>query len=232
MCLNQTDVFAHYIKLTFLSVVLGIMLGQLEINTSLATGFIDGEYTLVIKFATSQKIISIDFEYKSSGLTGGTESNKFLFDASSGHLGKRLKMKAKVTGKVFRISFYQEIFFKDPKTISVIIIRADHQDGVSDTPSPTYVIFKSSDALTLLGSVRLDKCPSGICLDVFTKWRRAYKQLVLNGRADCATDSRIYYSYLSFCNDITAGIFVLFTRIVYRFKDIYQRNLSKTFFLY
>ena len=163
----------------------GITLGQLDIDTRLTSGFEDGPYTLHVKSSAGSidSVITIRFEY----YTGLTK----LYKQTSNR-----QYKARVTGKTFQIPFYKEIYFKDPETVSIIVNKEGGEGN-------RYVEFKNPRALTLLGSARLEKCPTGACLDYFTRWRRVYKDLVMNGRPDCAVDSRMYYSFLSFCNDGT-----------------------------
>ena len=160
----------------------GITLGQLEVDTEFTSLFEDGDYTLILKSSAYANVITVKFEYYSQ--------LNLLQKQNIDHF------KPRVTGKTFQISLYKDIFFKDPKTVSIIINK---EGGESNS----YVQFKNKDALTLLGSARLKKCPSGPCLAHFAKWRQVYRDLVTNGRPDCATDQRMYFSYLTFCDDQT-----------------------------
>ena len=165
----------------------GITLGQLDIDTRLTSGFEDGSYTLHIKSSAgtidSVNTITIRFEYYTQLKALDNQASDRAY-------------KARVTGTQFQIPFYKEIYFKDPEKITVIVNK---EGGEANR----YVTFNSPNALTLLGSARLETCPTGACLDHFTRWRRVYRALVMNGRPDCAMDLRMYYSYLSFCDDDT-----------------------------
>jgi len=156
----------------------GIVLGQLEVNTTLLDAPMSpGKYTLRIKGSPVR--LTMEFEYYTK-LSKLKESDDFF---------------PRVTGTSFRISLYKEFYLDNPHVISIAI------ESVGNTKGGTHVRFLSGEALTLFGSVRQKRCPSGACLDHFSEWRMRYIELMMKARPDCATDESMYFSYTSFCDD-------------------------------
>uniref|UniRef100_A0A7M5XHC6 Uncharacterized protein n=2 Tax=Clytia hemisphaerica TaxID=252671 RepID=A0A7M5XHC6_9CNID len=158
----------------------GIVLGQIELDSNNIASIIPGRYFIYLK--TSVKTNVRTFEYIQNLDSNTGKSSGFL--------------ESKVTGTTLKVSFHQEILITKPETISITIDKF----GIEHP----HLYFKTKNALTLFGSNQLKKCPFGQCLEHFSTWRKAYIELTKKGvHNECIDDPRMYYSYLSYCNDDT-----------------------------